>query len=78
VLTYTVQCPYTDSYVAEYVAIANQLGIPIQTIKFDSKTAAQNATSPVTTFSIFYNGKFITHELMSGDKFKTLINKISN
>lgn len=37
---------------------------------------AQNAPSPFTTFSLFYDGQFVTHEILSEKKFdKILVSK---
>ncbi|MEW6624916.1 MAG: YoaP domain-containing protein [Bacillota bacterium] len=34
---------------------------------------AQQAPGVSTTFSVFLNGKFITHEILTKDKFKQLV-----
>jgi len=41
-------------------------------IHIDTKEAAQNAPSPVTNFSFFRDGKFISHEIQSEKKLLAL------
>lgn len=36
----------------------------------------QEQGSPFGTFGIYYNGKFVTHELMTEKKFNTLIDDV--
>ncbi len=34
---------------------------------------AKNVPSPFTTFVLFYNGEFITHEILSEKKFEMIL-----
>ncbi len=46
--------------------------------KLDTRDAVQNGPSPSGIFSAYYNGRFLTHEIMSRPKFdKTLYRAIS-
>lgn len=72
-LYYTNQCPFTAKYVPLLEALARQKGAALQTIHLDTKEAAQNAPTPFTTFSLFYKGKFVTHEILSEKKFEKLL-----
>ena len=47
--------------------------IEFQTVHIQTKEAAQNAPTPFTTFSLFYNGEFITHEILSEKKFEKIL-----
>lgn len=75
-LYYTNQCPFTAKYVPLLEEMAKTRNIEFQTVHIQTKEAAQNAPIPFTTFSLFYNGEFITHEILSEKKFeKILIDK---
>ncbi len=69
VLFYTNQCPHTDKYAPLIAETAKSRGQSIGLKKFESKEQAQNAPAPFTTYSLFYNGKFVTHEILSESKF---------
>lgn len=76
VLYYTDQCPFTAKYVPILQAMANERNIPFQAIHIQTRKAAQSAPTPFTTFSLFYDGQFVTHEILSEKKFeKILISK---
>ena len=72
VIYYSDQCPFTYYWVPRLVECAKEHGIPLQVIHIDTKEAAQNAPSPVTNFSIFRDGKFVSHEIQSEKKFLAL------
>ena len=69
---YSNQCPFTSKYVsmAENFAIENNINL--RTIRYEDKEQAQRATTPFTTYSLYYNGKFITHEIISDKKFDNI------
>lgn len=73
VLYYASQCPFTAKYVPMIEAIAKQKGLDFVTKQFTSTEEAQNAPSPFTSFSLFYNGDFVTHEILSEKKFEKLL-----
>lgn len=73
VLYYTNQCPHTDKYVGLIKNISGEKGINIKVVKFKIKEEAQNAPNPFTAYSLFYNGEFITNEILSENKFIKLI-----
>lgn len=68
-LYYTNQCPFTVKYVPLIENIAKQQGIPFDSILLETAEQAQNAPAPFTTYSLFYNGEFITNEILSEKKF---------
>lgn len=72
VLFYTNQCPYTAKYVLLIENAAKDMGLPFRSEKFESCEQAQNAPSAFTTFSLFYDGHFLTNEILSVKKFKKL------
>jgi GNAT superfamily N-acetyltransferase len=75
VLYYSDQCPFTDKYAHIIAAIARERGSKIELNKIISKEQAQNAPSPVTNYSFFDNGEFITNEIFSEKKFHTYLDE---
>ncbi|MBE6529738.1 MAG: GNAT family N-acetyltransferase [Ruminococcaceae bacterium] len=75
ILYYTNQCPFNGKYVPILEATAKEHGIPFRAVKLESKTAAQNAPTPITTYALFYNGKYLTNEQMNDTKFLKLANQ---
>ena len=76
VLYYTDQCPFTYYWVPRVQEAAKEHGIPLKTIHIESKSAAQSAPTPVTTYALFSNGKFITHAIQTDKKFLSLIKPV--
>ena len=72
VLFYSDQCPYTYYWVPRLAAAAEEHGIPLKVVRIDTLAAAQNAPSPVTNFTLFRNGAFVTHEILSEKKLLAL------
>ena len=73
ILYYSNQCPFTNKYVDLVNNISREKGIDIKVIKFENKEQAQSSPCPFTTYSLFYNGGFITNEILSESKFNKLI-----
>lgn len=73
VLFYTHQCPFTEKYTALIEKAAQERRIDFKRIKYNSMEEAQNAKVPWTTYSLFIKGEFITHEILSENKFLKLI-----
>ncbi|GAA0084604.1 YoaP domain-containing protein [Clostridium sp. CTA-7] len=72
VLYYSAQCPHTDKYVNLIKKISEENGVELKLIKFETKEQAQNAPCPFTTYSLFYDGNFITNEILSESKINKL------
>ena len=75
VLYYTNQCPFNAKYVPIIEKVAKEQGVPFKAIHIKSKSEAQNAPTPITTYALFFDGKYITNEQMNDTKFLKLINK---
>ena len=73
VLYYAHQCPFTAKYVPIVENIAKSKSVPFRAVRFETAEEAQNAPSPFTSYSLFYNGGFVTHEIMSDKKFEKLL-----
>ena len=72
VLYYTDQCPFTYYWVPKVQEAAKENNIPLKVIHITDKSSARNTPSPVTTYALFHNGKFITHAIQSDKKFLKL------
>ena len=72
-ICYTSQCPFTAKYVPILEQMAKSRGAELHAVHIDTAEKAQNAPSPFTTFSLFYDGGFITHEILSEKKFEKLL-----
>lgn len=68
-LYYANQCPYTEKYVNLIKKIADDRNVKMNIKRFNSREEAQNAPCPFTTYSLFYNGSFVTNEIFSEKKF---------
>ena len=72
VLYYTNQCPFNAKYVPILEQTAQEHGIPFRAVKLDTREAAQNAPTPITTYALFHDGTYITNEQMNDKKFLKL------
>jgi ribosomal protein S18 acetylase RimI-like enzyme len=78
VLYYSNQCPHTEKYAPLIAEIAKARGCNFKLIKYETTEQAQNAPAPFTTYSLFYDGEFVTNEILSEKKFiKFLDEKVS-
>lgn len=75
VMYYTSQCPFTAKYVPLLQETAKSKGVTMQVIHLNTRELAQNAPSPFTTFSLYYDGKLVTHEILSEKKFEKIIDE---
>lgn len=69
-------CPFNADYVDIMVDVALKHGFQTEKIKVESLKQAKDLPTPFGIFSVFYNGKFLTHEVMAGKKFDKLLNTI--
>lgn len=69
VLYYTNQCPFTAKYVPVIENIANENNVPFRSIHITTKEEAQNVPAPATTYALFYNGEYVTNEILSDKKY---------
>jgi len=76
VIYYTAQCPFAVGVMEDLRKIAENNGVTFTTHQLTTKEEAQNAPTIWTTFGLFYNGKFITHEMMSANKFEKILTNL--
>jgi len=72
VLYYSHGCPFTAKYVPIIESCAQKQGIPFTSIKIQSREEAQNAPAVWTNYALFYNGEYITNEILSEKKFLSI------
>lgn len=72
VLYYTSQCPHTDKYAPALADVINGYGMECRLQKIESREEAQSAPAAFTTYALFYNGKFVTNEVLSEKSFAKL------
>jgi len=64
VVYYSNRCPFTEYHVHHsLVETAQKRQLPLTVIKLESVEQAQEAPTPATIFSLFYNGKFVTTDI---------------
>lgn len=73
---YTAQCPFAVGVLEELREVASNRGFAFHTHRIQSREEAQKAPTAWTTFSLFYNGRFVTHEILSPNKFEKLLNDL--
>ncbi len=69
VIYYTHGCPFTAKYIPIVEQVAKDRGIPLESIWIDSKERAQNAPMVWTNYAVFYNGSYISNEVLNEKKF---------
>ena len=62
------QCPFMEKYMTLLTDITDDRGFYSQVIKIGSSAEAKETGSPFGTYGMYYNGKFVTHELFSEKK----------
>ncbi|OAA89379.1 YoaP domain-containing protein [Clostridium coskatii] len=76
VLYYSNQCPFTAKYVPIIEKVASEKKIAFKSIRFESTKEARMSPAPFTTYSLFYNGEFVTNEILSDKTFEKMISKV--
>lgn len=76
VLYYSNQCPHTGKYAPLIAEVAKNQGYKFKLIRYTDKAEAQKAPVPFTTYSLFFNGKFLTNEILSEKSFTKLMDKL--
>lgn len=73
VLYYTSQCPFNAKYVPILEKTAKENDILFRSIHIASKVDAQNAPTPITTYALFYDGAYLTNEVLNDKKFLKMV-----
>ena len=69
VVFYTDSCPFTAKYVPIVEQTAKDNGIPFESVLIDSKEKARNAPCAWTNYAVFFNGKYVSNEILNEKKF---------
>lgn len=77
-LYYTCQCPFTAKYAPVVQAAAEGRGVPFRAIRLTSGEQARRAPSPFTAYSLFWEGKFVTHEILSEKKAEKILEGLNH
>ena len=77
VLYWTNQCPFNAKYAPLIEETAKTQNIPFQSIHIDSREKAQSAPVAATSYALFYNGSYVTNEILSVAKFEKLVKKLT-
>ncbi len=72
---YAFQCPFVPDCLRKMSAAAREFDLPVSTRELTSVECVRSAASPFGTFGVFLHGRFITHELMSANKFRKLLQR---
>ena len=56
--------------------VSKDLNIAFKTIHLDTQEKAQNAPTPITTYALFYNGEYVTNDVMNEKKFLKVVEKL--
>lgn len=78
VLYYADQCPFANEYTLKLMEIAQRRGVTVDVRKFETTEQAQNSPSPYPSYSFYYNGDFVTHEIFSEKKFEAFLEAVPN
>jgi ribosomal protein S18 acetylase RimI-like enzyme len=73
VIFYTDQCPFAHHYVDEMLEAAATLGVEGRKVKLTSTAEVQNGPSPFGISGVYFDGQFVTHELMTGKRFEKVL-----
>jgi len=70
---YTPQCPFTTVYIELLKPVISGSGIPVRTHEICNLKEAQSHYCPVTTYSVFVDGKYYTNEVLNPVKLQKII-----
>lgn len=73
---YTAQCPFTIPYIELLKPVILSSDIPVRIHQIKSREEAQSHFCPVTTYSVFIDGKFHTQEILTPKKLEQIISKL--
>lgn len=73
---YSNQCPFMKEYVVLLARVCEERGLPSRIVRLESAKEARELSSPFGTLGIFRDGKLLTHELMTEDRFRTLLDRL--
>lgn len=75
-LYYSDGCPFTAKYVPQLEKTAQERGIKLSTVHFTSAQQVKQYPAVFANFTLFYNGSFVTHEILNEKKFLNICDKL--
>lgn len=76
VLYYTNQCPHTEKYAPVLADCLKKHGEELKIVKFETRESILESPSPFTTYALFYDGAFVTNEVLSEKSFEKIWNRV--
>lgn len=76
VLFYSNQCPHAEKYALVARETARAKGLELTLRRFERTEEAQKAPCPFTSYSLFWNGAFVTNEILSEKKCAALFDEL--
>ncbi|WP_409200456.1 YoaP domain-containing protein [Methanobrevibacter sp. DSM 116169] len=73
VIYYSDECPYINNCILEIKEVCNDENIDLKLIHLDTIEKAKDSPVILNNFVVFYNGEFITHELLNKGRFKKFL-----
>ena len=73
VLYYTAQCPHCAKYAPLIEQTARAKGVDMVLHELKTAEQARSSPTPFPTYSLFYNGAFVTNEILSEAKFQQFL-----
>lgn len=71
---YTPACPFNEYYVnTELKMIADTKGLPLEITRFTNAQEAQSHVVPITNYSVFYKGRFVTQHILNEKYFEKFV-----
>ncbi|RDY26299.1 GNAT family N-acetyltransferase [Romboutsia weinsteinii] len=71
-LYYSNQCPFTSKYVKMAENFAIDRNVDLHIVRYENKEQAQSSSKPFTTYSLYHDGEFVTHEILNEKKFEDI------
>lgn len=72
-LFWSAQCPFVPHFSREMARAAEETGVPARLHEIDGPASARELRAPPGIFQAYRDGRFLTQELMTPDKFSKLL-----
>ena len=70
---YTAQCPFTVPYIKLLDPVIQSSSVPVRVHPIMTREMARDHRAPLTTYSVFVDGKFYTREVLTPVKLQKLL-----
>lgn len=77
VVYYSHGCLFTAKYVPIVEQLAKDKGISFESVFIDSKEKAQNAPCAWTNYAVFFNGVYVSNEILNEKRFIELVGHLT-